>query len=718
MQDKTIKALQEYFGYSSFKVGQKSIIDEIMNGRDVLGIMPTGAGKSLCFQIPALVLQGITIVISPLISLMKDQVDTLNEMGIKAAFINSSQNLQEYREVMDNAQCGVYKLLYIAPERLDTESFWELISGMNITFVAIDEAHCVSQWGHDFRPSYTKIAAMIARLPERPRVAAFTATATPQVKQDIEKLLMLEKPYVLITGFDRENLYFEVDKPTDKFGFLIDYVKKNAGSSGIIYCSTRKTVESVCEKLNKKGIAVTRYHAGLNDSERKANQEAFIYDRVQVIVATNAFGMGIDKSDIRYVIHYNMPKTMENYYQEAGRAGRDGEKAECILLYSAADTVMNKFLIEGSSENSDKANDYKKLQEMVDYCNTDSCLRSYILDYFGERDLPQECDNCGNCICNTEQTNITLEAQKILSCVKRTGERFGGSVVADVLKGSDSGKLKAMGFDKLTTYGIMKEYSKETIKEIIAYLISGGFITVKGDKYPILALSSKANSLLFSSEQLYIKRLIAKEQPKIQSSGSNIDKELYESLRRLRKEIADKQKVPPFVVFSDATLKDMCVKLPTAEEAMLVVSGVGKFKLEKYGIQFTRLISEYVRENNITVPEIKLAKREKPNSAKEIKKDTRLITYEMYTSGRSLREICEERGLSQVTVEGHLIDCLEKGMPLEYECFIPKDIEPELMRAIESCGTEKLKPIKEALPPEVTYTAIKFAVWKYKSTSC
>ncbi len=717
MQDKTVQILQEYFGYSTFKLGQKSIIDKILSGEDVLGIMPTGAGKSLCFQIPALALEGTTIVISPLISLMKDQVDTLNEMGIKAAFINSSLSMQEYRSVVDNAQCGVYKLLYIAPERLDTESFWELLSEMNITFVAVDEAHCVSEWGHDFRPSYTKIAGMIAKLPKRPVVAAFTATATPQVKEDIRKLLKLKKPYVLVTGFDRENLYFEVDKPSDKFAFLTGYIKKHAGSAGVIYCATRKTVESVCEKLNKKGIKATRYHAGLNDNERTSNQEAFIYDRAQVIVATNAFGMGIDKSNIRYVVHYNMPKTMENYYQEAGRAGRDGEKAECILLYSAADTVTNKLLIENGGENSDKTSSYKKLQEMVDYCNTDSCIRGYILRYFGEQDAPQECGNCGNCMSNTEQTDITLEAQKILSCMKRTGERFGSGVVTDVLKGANSGKLRQMGFEKLSTFGIMKEYSKETIKEIISYLISEGFIDIKGDKYPVLALSRKANSWLGDNGQLYIKQNIAKEHQKAQKSEFKIDNILFEELRQLRKEIAEKQNVPPFIVFSDATLNDMCKKLPTSYEAMLEVSGIGKFKLEKYGDRFIELINVYVKENNLAQPELAIEKQEKPRMKNESNKDTRLITYELYTSGKSMKEICEERGLSQVTIEDHLIDCLEKGLVLDYECLIPKDLEEEIMSAIEANGTKKLKPIKEALPPEVTYTAIKFAIWKYNSST-
>jgi ATP-dependent DNA helicase RecQ len=590
MKDKTNRILQEYFGYSEFRPGQERIIDEILSGHDVVGIMPTGAGKSLCFQVPALALEGTAIVISPLISLMKDQVDTLNEMGIKAAFINSSLNLQEFRNITLKAKNGEYKLLYIAPERLETESFWELLSQMNISIIAVDEAHCISEWGHDFRPSYTKIADMIAKLPKRPAVAALTATATTQVKQDIVRLLKLQKPYILITGFDRENLYFEVDKPANKFDFLLKYIKKNGANSGIVYCSTRKTVDTVCKKLNEHGITASRYHAGLSDEERIANQEAFIFDKVQVIVATNAFGMGIDKSNIRYVIHYNMPKTMENYYQEAGRAGRDGESAECLLFYSAADVITNRLLIENGSSNVDKTNEYKKLQEMVDYCNTDGCLRKYILSYFGEDHFPNGCDHCGNCVGNLERTDITIEAQKILSCMKRTGERFGSGIITDVLRGSGSEKLKTMGFDKLPTFGLMKEYSKETIKEIIAYLIAENFIDVKGDKYPILALNAKAYSLLKGEDKLYIKRIIAKEAQKAKKPVHKMNNDLFEKLRGLRRVIAEEMKVPPFIVFSDTTLKDMCTKLPVTCEEMLTVSGVGKFKLEKYGDRFIEVI--------------------------------------------------------------------------------------------------------------------------------
>ncbi|MFZ5354568.1 MAG: DNA helicase RecQ [Bacillota bacterium] len=714
MKDKIMDILQEYFGYSSFKSGQQAIINNILDGQDVLGIMPTGFGKSLCFQVPALAMEGTALVISPLISLMKDQVDTLNETGVKAAFINSSLSQQEYRNIMTNARQGAFKLIYIAPERLDTEGFYELLSTLSISLVAVDEAHCVSQWGHDFRPSYTRIAEMISRLPKRPVVAAFTATATPEVKADITDMLKLSSPYILVTGFDRENLYFEVRKPSDKFEFLLDYIKSNNDSAGIVYCATRKTVESVCEKLNKKGIKATRYHAGLTDDERTKNQEDFINDKVQVMIATNAFGMGIDKSDIRYVIHYNMPKTMENYYQEAGRAGRDGEKADCILLFSAADIVTNKLLIENSSENTDKSKEYKKLQEMADYCNTDGCLRAYILKYFGEKDILQQCDNCLNCLSDIESTDITMEAQKILSCIKRMNERFGGSTVTDVLRGSNVKKIRDMGFDKLTTYGIMREYPEETIKEIIAYMTAEGYIDIRGDKYPVLALNPKSYELLKGEAELTIKRIIMKEQPKKQKEELKVDKSLFDKLRLLRKEIAEEHKVPPFVVFSDATLKDMCRKLPTDNEAMLAVSGVGKHKLEKYGRLFIALIKDYVNENNIAVSETVVTKQTKKKADKEPKKDTKLVTYELYTAGMSVKEIAEERGFSQVTIEGHLIDCLENGMQLEYECFIPEEYEEKIFHAIEDHGTDRLKPVKEALPEEITYTMIKFAIYKYK----
>lgn len=588
-----IAILNQYFGYDDFRTGQYEIIENILNKTDVLAIMPTGAGKSICYQIPSIIFDGVTIVISPLISLMKDQVDTLSDTGIKAAFINSSLSLSEFRSVVANAKTGMYKLIYVAPERLETNSFLELLQSIKVSMVAVDEAHCVSQWGHDFRPSYTKIAKMVDILPQRPVIAAFTATATPQVKDDIINLLELDQPFTLTTGFDRKNLYFEVAKPKDKFSYLLEYLNSNKNKSGIIYASTRKTVESVCERLNKKGYLAARYHAGLSEKERIKNQEDFLYDRVQIMVATNAFGMGIDKSNISFVIHYNMPKNMESYYQEAGRAGRDGENAECILLYSSSDIVTNRLLIEKGNENSDKTGDYQKLNEIVDYCNTDKCLRAYILEYFGEKVTQGQCNNCGNCNNDIERTDITLEAQKIMSCIKRVGERFGSAVVTDVLWGANTAKIKTMGFDKLTTYGIMREYPKSTIKELISFLIAESYIALYGDQYPVLKLNSMAYEVLQGNKIITTKRVITKQKTRVEEDIS-IDTSLFEILKAIRKQLADEQNVPPFVVFSDATLKDMCKKYPTNEEEMLKVSGVGAYKLEKYGEMFIPAIKSYV----------------------------------------------------------------------------------------------------------------------------
>ncbi len=585
--------LQQYFGYDDFRNGQREIIEQILNKNDVLAIMPTGSGKSICYQLPSLVFDGVTIVISPLISLMKDQVDTLSETGIKAAFINSSLSNKELTNVVANAKLGMYKLIYVAPERLDTDNFLMLIQSIKVSMVAIDEAHCVSQWGHDFRPSYTQISKIVSYLPERPVMAAFTATATPQVKDDINMLLKLNNPFSLTTGFDRNNLYFEVVKPEKKFNYLLSYLINNESKSGIIYASTRKTVESVCDKLNKKGYLATSYHAGLSESKRTKNQEDFLYDRARIMVATNAFGMGIDKSNISYVIHYNMPKNMESYYQEAGRAGRDGENADCILLFSSSDIVTNRFLIEMGSENIDKTNDYQKLNEIIDYCNTDKCLRKYILEYFGEKDIKDPCNNCGNCNNNIEQTDITTEAQKIFSCIKRMGERFGNGLVTDVLRGSNTEKIRTMGFKNLTTYGIMKEYPKATIKELISFLIADGYISLNGDKYPTLKLNKSAYATLQGNKQITIKRAVVK-QKNLEKENTAVDMNLFETLRLLRKQLADEQDVPPFVVFSDATLKEMSSTYPIIKEDMLAISGVGAFKLEKYGEKFIVAIKNYV----------------------------------------------------------------------------------------------------------------------------
>ncbi len=644
MSDKCLAVMKEYFGYSGFRKGQREVIEKILAGNDVLGVMPTGSGKSVCYQVPAILFPGTTIVVSPLISLMKDQVDTLSQNAVPAAFINSSLSSSEFFSVIAKARRGEYKLIYLAPERMELDSFNEFVSELDISFLAVDEAHCISQWGHNFRPSYLKVSEMIGMLPKRPPVAAFTATATPQVVDDIKELLELRSPFVHITGFDRENLCFDVVNPENKFNRLCAELGENRNGSSIVYCSTRKTVDNITDKLNEKGFSATRYHAGLDDDERIENQEKFLYDRAGVIVATNAFGMGIDKSNIRLVIHYNMPKTMEHYYQEAGRAGRDGEPARCILFYSAADIVTNRFLIDNDGVNKDSYNnlskdsyngvnndsyngrnneshtrrnsdsyidrssirnrDYKKLQQIIDYCNIVGCLRQYILKYFGENDTAANCQNCGNCINEVAKSDVTVEAQKILSCIFRVRERFGSMMVIDVLKGSKNEKVLGMGFDKLSTYGIMEDYPKPVIREIISFLIAENFITVMGGEYPVLSLSPKAYKWLKNGtgSSLYMKKITAKKEKKSAARASSRgvlelngdEAKLFEELRRVRMQIARAQRVPPFVVFSDASLKDMCKRMPRNDFEMLEVTGVGNHKLNKYGKKFIAVIDSFL----------------------------------------------------------------------------------------------------------------------------
>ncbi len=597
MISNALELLKKYYGYESFRNGQSEIINNILVHKDVLAIMPTGGGKSICYQIPAMMMDGTTIVISPLISLMKDQVDTLKQLNIPSAFINSSLSLSELRKIIYEAENNKYKLLYVAPERLESESFIELIKNIKISMIAVDEAHCVSQWGHDFRPSYLKIKELRS-LGQNPVVSTFTATATPSVKQDIINLISLKNHFEITTGFDRENLKFEVVRVDKKFPYILNYLTKNKGKSGIIYCLTRKNTDQVYEKLINSGFKAVKYHAGLSDTERSKNQDEFLYDNADIIVATNAFGMGIDKSDIRFVIHYNMPKNIESYYQEAGRAGRDSEPSDCILLFSPSDIVMNNFLIENSSEGLDKSNEYEKLREMINYCNTDKCLRKFIISYFEKSYDKETCNNCSNCLSEIESKDITIEAQKILSCIYRMGQRFGMNLVIDVLKGSNSAKVKSLNFNALSTYGIMKEYSRETLNELISCLIADGYIIVSGDKYPILNILQAGNLVLKGKQKVTIKKVFSVN-TNVNNEKQIFDKVLFEKLRLKRKEIADTLKIPPFIVFSDASLKDMCLKYPVNNKEFLNVSGVGEIKAEKYGAEFTGIIKNYVSQNNI-----------------------------------------------------------------------------------------------------------------------
>lgn len=597
MNIKPLDVLHKYYGYTSFRKGQENIITSIINKEDVLAIMPTGGGKSICYQVPALCLDGITIVISPLISLMKDQVDALKTMGVKARLINSSLSNSEYNEALEEIENDECKIIYIAPERLDSMDFVNIIRGKNISQVAIDEAHCVSQWGHDFRVSYKKIPYFINRLDKRPIVTAFTATASNEVREDIINILNLHNPAVYITGFDRENLSINIVKSSSKNKYTLDYVENHKNESGIIYASTRKEVETIYEGLLKRNYSIAKYHAGLSSEARKEYQENFINDDIKIMVATNAFGMGIDKPNIRWVLHYNMPQSIENYYQEIGRAGRDGEDSECVLLFSPGDVHTQKYLVEVGIENPDRKRvQYKKLQQMVDLVYSNTCYRKNILNYFGETFL-EDCNNCSNCLNEGEVVDKTLDAQKVISCIARMKRSFGATMIIDVLRGSKNKKVLDLGFDTLTTYGIMKNYSNEDLKTFINTLVSHGFLDVVENigprgSFPTIKLNEQSLKVIREEIKVEFK------EDKVTKSRY-VENELYEMLVSLRSEIAKEEGIAPYMVFGDATLKNMASVYATNKEEMLNISGVGQIKYEKYGKRFEDIIEKYIEEKNI-----------------------------------------------------------------------------------------------------------------------
>ena len=596
---KDYEVLKKYFGYESFREGQEELITNILERHDVLGIMPTGAGKSICYQVPAVMLEGITLVISPLISLMKDQVGTLNEAGIRAAYLNSSLSYAQYRKALSLARGYTYKIIYVAPERLMSDEFLSFAKEMKISMVCVDEAHCVSQWGQDFRPHYLHIREFLKEMPQRPIVSAFTATATTQVKEDILQLLDMKDPYTITTGFDRKNLYFAVEKPKDKYQALLHYVKQHTEDAGIVYCLSRKTVEEVCDRLCADGFAATRYHAGLSDAERMNNQDDFIYDRKTIMVATNAFGMGIDKSNVRFVVHFNMPKNMESYYQEAGRAGRDGEQADCILLYSGKDVRLNQFLIEQGSGHEDmeeavrmelQQKEKERLKSMTFYCTIPSCLRHYMLKYFGE-ESDGFCGSCSNCLTQYEECDIRMEASRLVECIRHSGERFGKTMIVDIVKGSANAKIKSYHLDRNPAYGSLKDSSRNHLYEILQHLQFQGILKQSEDGYSVLSIHQE--ELLPTDGPLMMKIVKEKQvqNPVVQTDSG--DNRLFELLRICRSQLARKAHVPPYMVFSDKTLHDMCAKAPHSREEMLGVSGVGEVKYDKYGEAFLKVIASF-----------------------------------------------------------------------------------------------------------------------------
>lgn len=703
--------LQQYYGYTDFRKGQAEIIDNILQRKNTLGILPTGGGKSICFQIPALLFPGTTLVVSPLISLMKDQVDALLASDIPATFINSSLSQSEQQERMSGIRNGDYKLVYVAPERFDSDYFIDLLNSIDIPLIAFDEAHCISQWGHDFRPSYRSIISSLRKLHHNPVLVALTATATTNVADDIRFLLQIDQDNSFKTGFARENLSFHIIKGTNKRDFIENYLKQHQKDSGIIYTSSRKETDGLYNYLSLKGYSVAKYHAGLSENDRKQAQDQFVYDELPIMIATNAFGMGIDKSNVRFVIHYNMPKNLEAYYQEAGRAGRDGEESDCYLLFSKQDIQLQKFLIEETSLDPEKRKqEYHKLNQMVSYCHTEECLQSYIIQYFDQSAPFLNCNKCSNCKDDREKVEITLEAQMVFSCCKRMGERFGVTMIAQVLKGSNQKRIRELGFDELTTFGLLRSNSEKEIIDIIQYLLTEDYLLLTDGKYPVVKVTQKALPVLKGDETVWMKQA---RTPIVQLTEYDENQELFEILRSLRRDIAKEEGVPPFIIFSDTTLKEMSRYFPTDESSMLQIKGVGQAKYSKYGPAFLKKIQEFVENNDVQVQTVVPASTPISTPVEKNDQPSHIISYEWYIQGKSINDIAKERKLTKITVQKHILRSAEEGNDLNWDEIFDKETENNVLNAVHELGSNhKLKPIRDALNGEVDYFVIQAVLCK------